>query len=90
MDTTSQARLNITKLHNSILVLKQLDGQDFFVAAPNSIVIPISKLTLILHFLVKNNMINHEILEGILEEYHSDTGKGNFSSKENSSDIGIG
>jgi hypothetical protein len=53
------------------LVLKQQDGRDFFIAAGDSIVIPIESLSFILLFLLKNDFISQKVLEGILEEYNS-------------------
>jgi len=58
--------------HLNTLVLQQVGGKGFFIATNNSIVIGIDSLAFILHFLVMDGAISHKVLEGILEEYHSD------------------
>jgi hypothetical protein len=88
MDTTYPTRLTITKLPGNTLVLKQLDGDDYFVSAPRVIVIGVSQLTNILKFLVMNDMFDHRILEGLIEEYKTDYGKA--KNKENNSNTTIG
>jgi hypothetical protein len=56
------------------LVLKQEGGTDFFVAAPNAIIISVPNLAHLILFLMKNNFISYKVIEGVLEEYHSDKG----------------
>ena len=93
MENISPTRLKVTKLLNSILVLKQTDGSEFFTASSNSIVIGIRNLSSILHFLIMNDIIDHQIIEGILEEYHSTpkgVSNGKTVNKENTNDITIG
>lgn len=68
-------RLTVTKLnHLSSLVIKQLEGKDFFISTPDSIVISINSLAFILKFLIENDFMSYKVLEGILEEYHSTKG----------------
>lgn len=88
MENTFPTRLKISKLLNSILVFRQLDGTDFFVAAPKAIVIGIRSFTMILHFLVMREMLDHRILEGILEDYHGDKGKNRNEKDTNNSSVG--
>jgi hypothetical protein len=58
----------------STLVLRQDMERSFFVASPTSIVIGISTLAFILKFLIDNDYISYKVLEGVLEEYHSNKG----------------
>jgi len=74
MEPTSHTRLRVTKLTPNTLVLQQLDGSNFFTASNGSIVIGISRLTEIIKFLVDHCLLDYRVLEGILEEYHSDKG----------------
>lgn len=71
MEPTYPTRLKITKLPNNIFVMKQLDGNDYFIASNSTLVISQRNLTNILNFLVCNNLLDHHILEGILEEHNS-------------------
>jgi hypothetical protein len=54
------------------IVLKQM-GKGFFITTKNSIVIDIAGLSLIIRFLVMNNMIDCGILERIIDEYRQNT-----------------
>ena len=56
------------------LVIRQDKERAFFIASPTSIVIGVNTLAFILKFLIDNEYISHEILEGVLEEYHSSKG----------------
>lgn len=70
--------LKMTKIPNlNVLVIKQGIGNEHFVASPNSIVITIDNLSLILRMLINSKCLDHEVLEGILEEYHTDSGRKN-------------
>ena len=65
-------KLTVTKIPKlNTLVIKQLEGHDFFRSSADVIVIPVSSLSFILKFLVDNNFVSHRVLEGILEEYNS-------------------
>lgn len=91
MENTSQTRLKISRILKSTLVLKQLDGNDFFIATSKAIVISIQKLVIILHFLVLNDILDHQILEGLLEEYHSSRSNyGKTTSSQDNNSITIG
>ena len=66
------SKLQITKLTNiDTLVLKQTGGKDFFIAAPDSIVISPGSLAFILTFMVMNGFLSPKVLEGVLEEYYT-------------------
>jgi hypothetical protein len=66
------AKLKITRLpKTNTLIIKQEDGNGFFVGSRNCLVINIPSLIFILNFLVKNELIEHQVLEGILEDYHT-------------------
>lgn len=63
-----EATLRITKLpHINTIVLKQRGR--VFLSTRDSIVIDTDGLELILRFLVMNSMLDHEVLERILDEY---------------------
>jgi hypothetical protein len=65
-------KLIITKIkHMNMVVIKQEDGKDFFISAPDAIVISIPNLAFILQFVVMNGYMSPKVLEGILEEYNS-------------------
>lgn len=65
-------KLTVTKIPKlNTLVIKQVDGRDFFIAAPNVLVISVSSLSFLLKFLVDNEFLSYRVLEGVLEEYHS-------------------
>ena len=63
---------SIPKINN--IVIKQVGGRDFFISTTDSIIISVSSLAFLLSFLVKNNYMSYKVLEGILEDYHSDKG----------------
>jgi hypothetical protein len=66
------AKLKITRLpKTNTLIIKQEDGNDFFVGSRNCLVINIPSYVFILNFLVKNEIIDHQVLEGIMEDYHT-------------------
>lgn len=56
------------------IVIRQDGEREFFIASPRSIVISISSLAYILKFLVEHDYLDYQVLEGILEEYHSSKG----------------
>jgi len=66
------SQIRVTKIPKlSTLVIKQLDGRDFFISTQDSIVISILSLAFILKFLVINNLMSPKVLEGIISEYYS-------------------
>jgi len=64
------SKLQVTKLPNSVLIIKQSDGYDFFLSSETSIIIPINMLSFIIKFLIDNSFMSPKVLEGILEEYY--------------------
>lgn len=65
------AKLKIHKIpHLNVIVIKQTGG-NFFVSAPNSIVIDLFGLSSILKYLLVSEIVSPKLLEGVLEEYHS-------------------
>lgn len=70
---STRLRVQLIKNLNSI-VLRQEDGNGFFIAADNSIIISIKTLAYILQFLVNNSYLSPKVLLGILEEYNSSQG----------------
>ena len=64
-------KIRITRLPKlNTLVIKQTGGK-LFIAAPDSIVIDVTGLSMLLKYLVFGGFISHKVLEGIVEEYHS-------------------
>jgi hypothetical protein len=77
---------------NSI-VIKQYGGRDFFISAPDSIIISPQSLAFLLSFLVENGFISEKLLEGVLEGFYTQKGRDNGSTKdvrEETSDTNIG
>jgi len=71
------SRIKVTKIPNlNTIVIKQEDGRDFFITSSDSIVISVSSFIFILHFLIMNGYISQKTLEGILEDYYTDRGRG--------------
>jgi len=65
-------KLTVTSIkHMNSIVIKQVDGKDFFISAPDAIVISIPSLANIIHFVVKNGYMSPKVLEGILEDFYS-------------------
>lgn len=63
------SKISVVKIDQlNTLVIKQTDGRDFFISAPNSIIISISSLSFLLKFLVDNNYMSAKVLEGILQD----------------------
>lgn len=53
------------------IVIRQEGGHDFFIAAPDSIIISISSLSFLLKFLTENDYMSIKVLEGIIQEVRS-------------------
>jgi hypothetical protein len=53
------------------LVFEKPEDSDYFVTTRNTLIITVSNLATILHYLVMNNILSHKILEGILEDYNT-------------------
>jgi hypothetical protein len=69
------AKVTVTVLPAlNTLVIKQVEGKDFFISTNDSIIISVQNLAFILSFLVNNGFVSHKVLEGILEDYHTDKG----------------
>jgi hypothetical protein len=70
------SRLTVSNIPNlNLIVIKQYEGKDFFIATPDSIVISVQSLSFILKFIIENNIMSPRVIEGILEEYYTDKGK---------------
>lgn len=68
-----KTKLEISKLRGvNVIVIKRTQGNEFFITTPDSIIMGVSEYATLLNHLVKADMISYKILEGILEEYHSD------------------
>lgn len=66
-----QPRIKVTRLPKlNTLVIKQTGGK-FFIAAPDSFIIDISGLAMLLKYLVLGGFVSHKVLEGIIEEYYA-------------------
>lgn len=67
------SKIQVSKIPRvNTLVIKQTEGQDFFVASKNIIVLPVESLAHLLSFLVIHNYISPRVLEGVLEEYNTE------------------
>lgn len=67
--------LKVTRIPRlNLIVLSQDKERSFYLASPKSVIFEISTFTFILKFLVDNGYIDPQVLEGILEEYHTDKG----------------
>jgi hypothetical protein len=68
-------KLQISKIPGlNTLVIRQADDT-FFVSNRDSIVISVQTLSWIISFLIKEGFMSYRVLEGILEEYHTDKGR---------------
>lgn len=66
-------RLKVSLIPNiNNIIIKQYEGRDFFISAPDAIIISVASLSFILKFLVQNNYMSRKVLEGILEETYED------------------
>jgi hypothetical protein len=64
-------RLTVTKIPNlNQLVIKQYGGREFFISAPDSIIMSVSSLAFILQFLLENGFMPVEVLQKILDQYN--------------------
>lgn len=69
------SKLTVTKIPNlNQLIIKQSGGRDFFISAPDSIIMSISSLAFLLQFLIENGFMPVEVLKGILEQYYTSKG----------------
>ena len=57
--------------HNIIVLRKPTDKQSF-ISTDDSFIIGRDTFIVILNFLVSEGIINYKVLEGILEEYHTE------------------
>ncbi len=65
----SQTYLKLLKIPQlNTIVIKQVGGFNFFIAAPNSIVISEENLKFILKFMLFNGYINREFVEDLLKD----------------------
>jgi hypothetical protein len=72
----SMSKLTVTPIPNlNLLVIKQFEGRDFFISAPNSIIISVTSLAFLIKFLVQNGFISEQVLVGILEEQNTGGGE---------------
>jgi hypothetical protein len=63
------SKLTVTKLPvPNLLVIKQTDGNDFFLSGDNVLIISIPSLSFLLKFLVTHGFMSEKVLEGILAE----------------------
>lgn len=66
------SKIKVMKLAQlNTLVIKQEEGHEFFISAPDSIIISVSSLAFLLKFLAENNYISVKVLEGIVEDVRS-------------------
>ena len=69
------SRLTVTKIPNiNQLIIRQSGGREFFISAPDSIVMSTSSLAFILQFLIENNFMDVGILKEIVTNYEDSLG----------------
>ena len=54
------------------LVIQKEDDSRVFILTKNSIIISRNTLVVLLKYMMHNNLINHRVLEGLLEELHTE------------------
>lgn len=63
----------VTVLPNAdTIVIKKSSDSRVFILTDDSIIIGKDTLIMILRYLLLNNIINHKIIEGLLEEIHTE------------------
>lgn len=73
-----QSKITVVKIPNlNILSIRQYGKNKFFRTSDDSLIIGIDTFIYLLDFLVKNNYIPYQILQGILEDIHTDKGPRN-------------
>ena len=66
------AQLKMSRIPKlNTIVIQQDQERAIFIASPKSLVIGVESLAYLLKYLVDHEYIDHQVLEGILEEYHS-------------------
>ena len=61
----------VKNIDNALVIKKVGDDNSFFLTSPDSFIISTQNLSALLCFIIKNGFLPHEVLEGILEDYHS-------------------
>lgn len=70
-----QSKITVVKIPNlNILSIRQYGSNKFFRTSEDSIIIGIDTFIYLLNFLVRNNYIPYQVLQGILEDIHTDKG----------------
>lgn len=65
-------KIRITKLKGvDAFAFMKSEGSNVFITTGNGIIIGKSVLTTIIWYLVRNGLLSHKVLEGILEQFHS-------------------
>lgn len=71
------SKITVVKIPNlNLLSIRQYGVKQFFRTTPNSIIIGIDTLVYLINFLVRNNYIPVQVLQGILEDINTDRGGG--------------
>jgi hypothetical protein len=65
--------ISVTLLPNTdTLVIRKSSDSRVFILTDNSIIISKDTLVVLLKYMMKNDLINHKIIEGLLEELHTE------------------
>jgi hypothetical protein len=65
--------ISVTLLPNTdTLVIRKSSDSRVFILTDNSIIISKDTLVVLLKYMMKNDLINHKIMEGLLEELHTE------------------
>lgn len=54
------------------LVIRKDEGSRVFILTNDSIIISKDTLVVLLKYMMQNNLINHKVFEGLLEELHTE------------------
>jgi len=70
---TDKMTIKFLKDFNTIVMKNE--GRGLFITTSNSLIISITNLAYLLKILIDNNFLSIKVLEGIVEEYNSFSGK---------------
>jgi hypothetical protein len=70
---SNEEKLSVLSLMGSdTYVIRKSKTSRFFITTPDTIIIGKDGLVFLMNFLVKNGFIHYKVLEGILEEVHTE------------------
>lgn len=63
-------KINVTRLHD-VIIIKKEDSGDFFEVTSTSFIIPSFNFSALLKFMLFRGLLHPKTLEGLLDEYHN-------------------